>query len=1026
MLKHPDLTQRRCAQFLEHELNERLIRSRAPLKIEFCEEPCANEAEARRASWVEVEPGFRYGPAYRTVWFRLTGRVPKPMEGKTVGVVAELGSERTLWANNSPAHGIDEFHTVCPLYEAAAAGARPTLYIQAYTRNPQHRVHRRELPREPLVETVEGAWLVEVDNDLKQLAFDFEFALDLLKSFEPNDAAYATVLRCLNDVCNSFVDDKTGIARCRRIIRDALGTLNGEIKHTLFPVGHAHLDTAWLWPIHITRKKMAHTTATQLTLMDTYPEYVFVHSQASQYEWLEKEYPTLFGRVKDAIKKGQWEPVGSMWVEADCNLSGGESLVRQFLYGKRYFRDKLGYETEDMWLPDVFGYSAALPQILGQFGIKSFLTQKISWNQTNKFPHNTFLWQGIDGTSIWSHFPPADTYVGSSMPSELTRAAKNHKDQARSDASLYVYGYGDGGGGPTEKHIEFLRRARLAPGLPDVASRKTAKEFFNEARAKSRDLQTWSGELYLEYHRGTYTSQAANKRDNRHCEFLLRDAEFLSCFVGGFPKSYPSAELESLWKLVLLNQFHDILPGSSVHEVYEDSAKDYELVKTCCKSIISDCLESIATKLGTDDMVKPIALFQNATAGMLTEVPWSDREVPLSLDCGGESFPVQLIEGHGVRRLAFLTPADALGSVVVGDLRPEPSPTRYRLKASPRKLENHEFSVRFDNAGNIASIQSLEDGTEFIAPGRAANVFQVFEDKPLFWSAWDIDPFALETLRDLTRFDRFEVVERGPVRAAVEIERSFGKSRIRQRISLGPHTGVHFETEVDWHEEDTMLKVAFPVNVNSARATHEIQFGNVERPTHINTSWDQAKFETCAQKWVDLSEGDQGVALLNESKYGHDVRGNVIRLTLLRSPKAPDPECDMGRHRFSYVLLPHFGPYNYAGVVQAAYALNAPTRHALLQPRQGVSGRLPQLVSCEDRNVVVETVKKAERGTAIVVRLYECHNSRGRSELFCARTPRSAWLCDLEENPVEELEIHDGRVLFEYRPFQIVTLKLNV
>lgn len=1026
MLKHPDLTLRRCKQFFEFELSNAYRQGAAPLKIEFCESACATENEAKKAVWQEVEPGFEYGPAYRTVWFRVSGRIPKEFEGREVGLKAEVGAERTLWRDNSPFHGLDEFHDLCPLFEAAPSG-KVTFYIQAYTRNPQHRVHRRELPREALVEKVEGAWLVATDPELKKLMFDFGFALDLVEGLQEGDPTAANLLQALNEVCNRYrAGDPASVTRCRKLLKDATSSSVSGLKHAVTPVGHAHLDTAWLWPIEITRKKMAHTTSNQLALMERYPEYVFVHSQASQYEWLEQEYPALLAKVKAAVQKGQWEPVGSMWVEADCNLSGGEALVRQFLYGRKYFRDKLGVETEDMWLPDVFGYSAALPQILAKFGIKYFLTQKISWNQTNKFPHNTFWWQGIDGTRVWSHFPPADTYVASCRPSEILRSVLKNKDAARGDQSLYVYGHGDGGGGPTEQHLEYLRRARNAPGMPEIAGSKRAVDFFREAYDRSRDLQTWVGELYLEYHRGTYTSQAANKRDNRYCEFLLRDAEALACFRDDFPKSYPAAQLEALWKLVLLNQFHDILPGSSVHEVYEDSAIDYAKVKAEAGAIVEESLKRIASKMATEGMENPVALFQNATLPLWTTLPLAEGQAPASWNGRDEILPVQTIECFGERKAVFPTPQAALGSVAVGDLTAESAPARYRLKAAARKLENHEFSVKFDSNGHITSVQSLEDGSEFIAPGKAANVFQLFEDKPLFWSAWDIDPFALETVQDLMRVERFEVVERGPVRAAVEIERRFGSSRITQRISMGPYPGIWFETEVDWREEDKMLKVAFPVNVNAARATHEIQFGNVERPTHINTTWDQAKFEVCAHKWVDLSEGDQGIALINDSKYGHDIRGNVMRLTLLRAPKAPDPECDMGVHRFTYGLLPHYGPYHYAGVVQVAYALNAPTRHAKLQPNGGAIGCLPPLVSCEDRNLVVETVKKAEKGSAIIVRLYECHNARGKAELSCARMPRTAQLCDLEENPIEDLDINEGLVMFDYKPFEIITIRLEV
>jgi alpha-mannosidase len=911
-------------------------------------------------------------------------------------------------------------------YTETNAG-RIEMLVQSYTRNPQHRVHLRELPREEFVETVEGAEVVVVDREMKALNYDLEFALSLLDSMEKDGPSYATILRALNEVVNVFRPDaRETIARCRKLIKETMGVLNGELKHTIVPVGHAHLDTAWLWPIEITKKKMAHTTATQLNLIEHYPDYVFAHSQASQYEWLEKEYPVLFKRVKEAIQKGQWEPVGSMWVEADCNLTGAESLVRQFLYGKRYFREKLGYETHDMWLPDVFGYAAALPQILTKFNIRYFLTQKISWNQFNKFPHHTFWWQGIDGTRIWTHFPPSDTYCGSCEPKEVLYSVKNYKDHARADQSLYLFGFGDGGGGPTERHLEMLKRGRLAPHYPEVSGGKRAIDFFREAKARSRDLQTWVGELYGEFHRGTYTSQAANKKGNRVCEFLLRDAEYLASFTEGFPKSYPGAKLEEAWKLVLLNQFHDIIPGSSVREVYVDSLREYEKVAQIGETIVAQSLRSIGSKLDTGSMAKPVALFQNSVTPAQGEIPWEGETAPQALLCGDETLPVQVVDAFGSRKLVFQTPVAALESVAVGDLIDSASPQKSRLKASSRKIENAEWSVRFDAHGNIVSIESLEDGTEFIEQGKLANLFQILEDKPLFWSAWDVDIYAQETVQELVKSESFEIVERGPVRVAAEIVKRFGNSTIRQRISLGPTPGIRFDTEVDWHEEDKMLKVAFPVSVNSPRATYEIQFGNVERPTHMNTIWDMAKFEVCAQKWVDLSEGDQGVALLNDCKYGHDIHGNVIRQTLLKAPKAPDPEADMGVHRFTYVVMPHYGPYNYAGVVQAAYALNAPLRHAFLDPAPGISGALPPFVHCDDRNIVIETVKKSEDGGDVIIRLYECHNARGSAELSCLREPLGAVLCDLEENPLADLEVADGLVRFDYKPFEIITIRLKV
>ncbi|MCC7101780.1 MAG: hypothetical protein IT206_01730, partial [Fimbriimonadaceae bacterium] len=438
MLKHPDLTLNRILRVHQQLIQDQLIGERREWDVEMLNQPCATEKEAREAKgWKAVRPGYQYGPAYRVFWFRVRGTIPKEWRGLEVVMEAKTGGERTVWKDNSPERGIDGQHALYRLTDRAKGGEEFELYIHTHTGNPQVRLIGDTPEREPLTETFRGVTIAPVRSDLVPLHYDFLFCVDLLKAIPKDEPGTATLLRALNQACNQFIGPES-ISGCRKLIRDALGSLNTEMKHQVTAVGHAHLDTAWLWPLQITHYKMAHTTANQLYLMERYPDYVFAHSQASQYEWLEHEYPELFKRVKAAIKKGQWEVVGSMWVEADCNITGGESLVRQFLYGRRYFRNKLGVTTDDMWLPDVFGYAAALPQILQKFGIKYFLTQKISWNQTNQFPHNTFWWQGIDGTKIWAHFPPADTYVGSGEPAQIIESVHKHKDQARSDQSLYL------------------------------------------------------------------------------------------------------------------------------------------------------------------------------------------------------------------------------------------------------------------------------------------------------------------------------------------------------------------------------------------------------------------------------------------------------------------------------------------------------------------------------------------------------------------------------------------------------------
>lgn len=1037
MHKHFSITRDRIRQFLDYQLRESVIRPVGPLQTEFLPGAFPDEATARSTKgWKTVEPGFVWGPAYQEGWYRVTGELPANPESTLALAYGPDDSalvyrweahpmvEGTLWRDNVQVGGLDFGHR---FYRLPASQSAVDLLVQTYAHNKETTVHRPEAPRTAEPETFQGFRLVALDDALLPLFHDVEFAYDLLLAHAEDDPVSATLLRALNDVCNLYDPEKPRtVARCRRLLKEALDSLAIELKHTVYPLGHAHLDTAWLWPLHVTRLKMAHTTSIQLELAERYPEHTYVHSQASQYEWLETEHPALFDRVKRAIKKGNWEPLGSMWVEADCNLTGAESLVRQFLYGRRYFKQKFGVETIDMFLPDVFGYSAALPQILAKFNIQAFLTQKLSWNQTNKIPHNTFWWKGIDGSAVWTHFPPVDTYIGNCSAQELVKGVKNHRDKGRSDISLYLFGFGDGGGGPTEFHLERLRRARNAPCLPVVEKNVKAKDFYTDAIDESQDLETWHGELYFEYHRGTYTSQAANKRDNRRSEFLLRDAEVLAAFAHPGFQNYPAEELEQIWKLVLLNQFHDIIPGSSVKEVYEDSARDYEDILRRAQAIVDGALRAYAVKLDTTGMAHPVVLFHAADLTTQAEIPWTAAEAPASLVCGEESLPVQKVEEFGETKLVFPVPASAHCAVALGDFRDDDPSRAYRLKASTRKLENDEFLVRFDANGNITSILTQDDEpTEFIEPGKLGNLFQILDDRPLFWDAWDVDVFSQETVRDLVKADSVEVVETGPVRAAIEVVRTFGKSTVRQRISLGPTPGIRFDTWVDWQEDHKMLKVAFPFNVNTQKATYEIQFGHVERPTHRNTSWDLARFEVCAQKWADLSEGGHGAAIINTGKYGHDAHGNVLRLSLLRSPKAPDPTCDRGVHRFTYVVFPHFDQVQHSELIRAAYAINA-TPHVLpVEPSVGETTALPPFLSVDARALVVESVKKAEDSAHLVVRLYESLNTRGTAHLSLALPAKRAWLCDLEENRLAELEIEDGAVRFDYRPFDILTLMVE-
>jgi alpha-mannosidase len=755
-----------------------------------------------------------------------------------------------------------------------------------------------------------------------------------------------------------------------------------------------------------------------LTLMDEYPEYRFVVSQAQHLAWMRDGYPDLWERIKEKVAAGRLEPVGSMWVEADCNVPSGESLVRQIVYGKRFYRDELGVDTEDVWLPDVFGYSAALPQIMRRAGVRWFLTQKLSWNQYNVLPHHTFLWEGLDGSRVFTHFPPSDTYGGQVNARELRFGVSNFKDHDRATRSFYLFGWGDGGGGPTESMLESARRFADLDGLPRLTM-EGARAFFTAAEADARDPAVWVGELYLELHRGTYTTQAAVKSGNRRGELALRDAELWGALSGS---GYDRAEIEQAWKSMLLQQFHDIIPGSGIHWVYEDAARAHAGVLQVAEQTVESATAEIAAGVDTSVCRHPIVMF-NSLSHERDGTVMLDAPAQLTVAVGpdGSRAPVQR-DDQGRAMLRARVPA--CGWAVYDLTDGAAAPVDAELAVGDRHLVNSRLRVELDDRGLLTSVLDRTTGREVLSgPG---NLFQLHPDYPNFYDAWDVDRFYLNQVEDLTDLESIRIVEEGPVRVALQITRTFGSSRVSQTMSLTAGSPfLEFDTEVDWQEANRFLKVAFPVTVRSHRATYEIQYGHVERATHANTSWDLARFEVCAHKWADLSEPGYGVALLNDCKYGYDIRGNVMRLSLLRAPTWPDPVADRGLHRFTYQLLPHSGDLREAGVVDAGYDLNVALRAVPVAPAVGPRPRSATLVAVDAPNVVLEVVKLPDGDTpegALVLRLYESWGRRGPVTVRAPWPIASATRTDLLEREQENLRVDGDRIGLEVTPFEIVTM----
>ena len=875
--------------------------------------------------------GDPWGPPWSTTWFHVMGRVPPEWAGKQVVAVFDLGfdgptgftCEALAWKGGLPWRGVDPNHRWLPV-----DGPEVDFYLEAAA-NPR----AAESGAEP--------------------------------------AASMTALR--------QSPEPAFVLRQAELALQPAGPPADEIhldpSHRVTAVGHAHIDTAWEWPLREGKRKVARSWSTQLALMEKYPDYVFAASQPAQYQWMKESYPDIYRRVKERVASGQWEPVGAMWVEADCNLPSGEALVRQLLHGQRFFMRELGVETRILWLPDVFGYPGNLPQLIKQAGCDYFLTQKLSWNDTNKPEHHTFWWEGIDGTRIFTHFPPADTYNGAMTADELEWSVRNYKDAGRSDRSLYLFGWGDGGGGPQPEMIDAARGFGIALGR--------ATEFFERAAAEAHDLATSTGELYFELHRGTYTSQSRIKRLNRQAQEALREAEMWSVAVG---REYPSDVLESAWKHVLVNQFHDILPGSSIDWVYDEAERELNDAVFTAARVTARAIKRIAG--------------DGYRAAMFNATSHERREV---------------IEfGHRLR----LVEVPPCGWAV-----PEEQSIRddARVRVSEGGMENNLLRVRWDANGLLTSIWDKHAGREVLAgPG---NLLQLHDDNPSRWDAWDLDAEYRDSFVELTTPPAQSIEEAGGMRGAVRFTREFGRSSFTQRMVLDADSRVlRFECDVDWQESHKMLKVAFPVTVSAREATYEVQFGHIARPTHAETSQARAMFEVCAQRWADLGDGEYGVALMNDCKHGYDIHGSVMRLSLLRAPTHPDPTADQGPHRFTYALFPHEGDFRRAGVIQAAEDLNSPLRAVFTDLPAGHS---TALVEVDTRQVIVEAIKRAEDSDATIVRLYEAWGMPCRARLWTTIPFRRAALCDLLEREREEVPAHGGEIALELGRFQVVTLKLD-
>jgi len=1001
------------------------------------------------SQWQTIEANTYWGTWMTDFTMRTWFQVPAEWElHQPIALYLPLGSagdfshpEALAYIDGEPYAAVDRHHQEIRLLERWCDGKPHVLALHGWTG-----LGGFDVPDPGTKLYLKTCAVVQVDQPTREFIAVARVALSVAEQLSDNDPIKARLYNAL-DAAFKVLDtrDPLGTPAFYASVAPALQALKTRIEVAgppldvdIIGVGHAHIDVAWLWTLGQTRRKAARTFSTVLRLMEQFPDYKFSQSQPQLYHYVEEDYPEIFSQIKQRVKEGRWELIGGTWVEPDCNAIGAESLARQFLLGRMYFRERFGdVDTPVLWLPDTFGYSWALPQLIRQAGMKYFITHKMSWNQYNRMPHQILWWQGIDGTRVLTHFlttpapdwflPHATTYNGSMSAAEVLGAWANFTQKELHNELLAAYGYGDGGGGPTREMLENIGNLAHHPGAPRVRP-GTVREFMERIEEELTDrLPVWNGEFYLEYHRGTYTSHGRTKRNNRKNEFLLHDAEFLAAWAALMTDyRYPHDDLTTAWRLLCLNQFHDILPGSSIGPVYADSDRDHQRIRELGEKVRDEALAALARLLPADTAI--VAVNPTSFAGRRIGVlPLELAPTRRLLDLRSRTpLTTQAIEGGTLVEIDAMPPYSLVPIGEDEGATPAAAAGLIATREANRiVLENALLRVELETAsGEISRLFDKEAGRDVLAPGAVANTLLAFEDRPMNFDAWDIDSYFEDRAERIAQVEKITVVETGPLRVGVEIDRRYRASRIVQKVYLYRGSRrIDFDTWIDWHEQHLLLKVAFPVNILSPVATFDIQWGNVQRPTHRNTSWDWARFETCAHKWADLSESNYGVALLNDCKYGYDVHDNVMRLTLIKSATSPDVTADQGEHVMTYSLLPHPGDWR-TGVVHAGYDLNDPVLLRRVQAGRAPETGLLPLVTVDAPHVVIETIKQAEDAQGIIVRLYENERARGRVMLHTGFPLQAAYRCNLLEDRETELEVEENRVCFEVTPYQIVTLRL--
>lgn len=1021
-----------------------------------------------------------------TYFFRNELTIPDRWQGGHAGLVFASGGEGLLRIDGKSYQGLDRNHTFVTL--PRERGNRPLqLEIELFDPIPEPvDPLNRQAVIQPPISSIQSK-LVLVNRPVQSLMYTATVIRDSAVLLPEQDMRRTRLIEALHAAMDEFValdpdaiQDGGGIAEIERRLAERVKAIGGNAEGLIHMIGQSHIDIAWLWPARETVRKASRTFATVDALMREYPQYRYAQSQPQLFAYLKDNDPELYERVKARIKEGRWELVGGMWVEPDLNLPSGESLMRQMLYGQRFYLEEFGQTSHIEWLPDTFGYCASLPQILRHGGIRYFMTTKLGWNDTNVFPYDLFHWVGIDGTPMLSYLNHGVNE--NTLPKDVHDHWQSYRQKAVHPEQMLLYGHGDGGGGVTREMLEYIDRSGLMVGQP-AGEYSTAAAFFAGIEAAEPQLPSWHGDLYLELHRGTYTTHGRNKRNNRKAEILYREAEVWNTLAASSlaPSSLAAErqrEVQSVlhdgWKLILLNQFHDIIPGSAITEAYETSEKEYAEIFAKGNSGLRQGLRALAGQIATAGEGKPYVVFNSLgwTRDAVIEISghgfgrsvatYDENGARLALDlqpgAGGNAeaawVRVPEVPAFGYKTIWLRSEADTLAGApagraadggadkadkvdkadkadkadilaAVGQILQEKG-----LAAKERmftdRWETDHYRLTFNERGEIVSLWDKAADREIVKPGEAANRFHFFHDRPTLWDAWDIDSRYEQQPAGQAKLLESRLVARGKVKDVLQFRWRIGQSDITQELILYHHDRrIDFKTKVNWNEAHKLLKVGFPIDVVTDKATYEIPFGALERVTHRNTSWEQAQYEVCGHRFVDVSERGYGVSLLNDCKYGYDVQGSIIRLSLLRAPKWPDVTADLGEHEFTYSLYPHLGDWQTAHTVRAAAELNVVPAALAEEAHPGTLPPAQSLIGFTGEHVVLDTVKPAEDGSGVILRLYESAGGRERVELSWNQPYSSVYVSNALERELEPLAVDKGRIRLDLAPYEIKTIKIN-